>query len=179
MKISNGVKVIIGLGNPGKKYALTRHNAGFIISEKIIKDLDFSQLEEKKKLFSLASSGILGKEKTVIVLPQTFMNNSGKTAAKALAYFPKSDLFVIHDDIDIELGKYKIQKNRSSAGHKGVQSIIDSLGTKDFYRIRVGINTPLKKTETDRFVLQKFSKKELAIVDSLAGEIVKKIESIV
>lgn len=125
--------LIVGLGNPGKKYEKTRHNIGF----RIIDELE-------KEIFD---------ENIVLLKPDNFMNNSGKVVAEYLKYSSPclagrrvnpQDLIVIHDDIDLPFGTVKISKESSSAGHKGVQSIIDALGTKDFTRIRIGIKPELK-----------------------------------
>jgi PTH1 family peptidyl-tRNA hydrolase len=144
------MKLIVGLGNPKKKYEKTRHNVGF----RVIDAIDFAQ------------------DKDVILLkPNTFMNNSGKAVQECLAYYkiPTSNLIVIHDDIDLLFGDIRVSKNSSSAGHKGVQSIIDELKTKDFIRVRIGIKPLLrqgyggraqKEIDTTEFVLKKFTKQE-------------------
>jgi len=151
------MKLIVGLGNPKKKYEKTRHNVGF----KVIDSLDFA------------------RDKDVILLkPDTFMNNSGKTVRECLAYYkiPTSNLIVIHDDIDLLFGDIRVSKNSSSAGHKGVQSIIDELKTKDFTRIRIGIK-PSHEFDTTEFVLKKFTKQEEKKLEKIipeAVEIIKK-----
>ena len=140
--------IIVGLGNPGKKYEKTRHNVGFWVIDELAK--------QKTRKF-------------IIAKPQTFMNNSGK-AVKAMLDFYKAkpeNLWVIHDDIDLLLGEFKISKGQGSAGHKGVQSIIKELSSKDFTRLRVGIQPRFqqgKPRNVERFVLQKFDKKEEMII---------------
>lgn len=139
--------LIVGLGNPGRRYKKTRHNVGFMAIDIF-----------KKKLS--------GKD-TMLFKPQNYMNNSGKAVAKQISNFqiPISNLYVIHDDIDLPLGTVRISKNISSAGHKGVQSIIDELGTKDFTRVRIGIQPKTGKPQnTEKFVLEKFSKEEEKII---------------
>jgi len=151
------MKLVVGLGNPKKKYEKTRHNVGF----RVIDSLDFAQ------------------DKDVILLkPDTFMNNSGKAVQECLAYYkiPSSNLIVIHDDIDLLFGDIRVSKNSSSAGHKGVQSIIDELKTKDFIRVRIGIK-PSHEFDTTEFVLKKFSKEEEKKLEKIipeAVEIIKK-----
>ena len=149
--------LIVGLGNPEKKYTKTRHNIGF----RVIDSLDCA------------------RDKDIILLkPDTFMNNSGKAVQERLAYYkiPISNLIVIHDDIDLPFGEIRKSKDSSSAGHKGVQSIIDELGTKDFTRVRIGINpksearNPKSETDTTEFVLKNFSKDE----EKQLPEIIKK-----
>jgi PTH1 family peptidyl-tRNA hydrolase len=164
------MKLIIGLGNPGQKYNNTRHNVGFEILDLLSKDFKF----EKKFHAEIAKNGEL-----LLAKPQTFMNLSG-SAVQAIMTFYKitpDNLTVIHDDLDINIGEYKIQTNRSSAGHNGVQSIIDTLGTKDFHRIRVGIKSEKANPNipVENFVLNKFSKEEEKIIEGVKKEVVTQI----
>jgi len=134
--------IIFGLGNPGKKYKKTRHNAGAMAVE----ELNYSI-----------------KENIILQEPDTFMNLSGRTAKKVLKSrkLKVQNLIVVHDDIDLPLGQIRIVKNRGSAGHKGVESIIKELGTKNFVRFRMGIKPESGKPKNpEKFVLQNFSKKE-------------------
>ncbi len=165
-------RIIIALGNPGEQYAKSRHNAAWLLLNKIIPASDW-QVDKKLKALTVRHQDIL------FAKPLTYMNLSGESAVKILSYFqllPKklalfikkdSDLSdvltVIHDDLDLNLGDYKISLNSRSAGHKGVQSIIDRLGTKNFKRLRLGIKTPDLNTviPAEKFVLQKFSSTEL------------------
>jgi len=173
------MRLIVGLGNPGKEYEKTRHNAGFMVAEKIISD---AQLKTGKspKTFSEIAKGKINGSDAVVAMPQTFMNESGR-AVRALADFFKiqpGDIILVHDDKDIPLGEIKIQKNRGAAGHNGVQSVIDSLGTKNFTRIRVGIAAEnLPGYDTADFVLGKFTKEETNLIkdatDKAAQEIIK------
>ncbi len=162
--------LIIGLGNPGFKFKNTRHNLGFMIVESLkLKVKCFSNWRNNKKLLSEISQEEIFGKKVILAKPQTFMNESGK-AVKSLTkiYHLKSDiLVVVHDDIDLNLGKIKIGKNKSAAGHKGVQSIINELGTKDFIRIRIGIKPTsynLEARSLENFVLKKFNKEEEKIL---------------
>lgn len=143
------MKLIVGLGNPGTKYEKTRHNFGFMV-------IDF--LIENKQLDS---------QKIKLIKPQTFMNNSGQEVKKIADYYKIiiEDIIVIHDDIDLPLGEIKVQTGRGSAGHKGVQSIIDALGTNDFTRIRIGIRPEKLTLDTEKFVLQKFTPEEQEIIE--------------
>jgi PTH1 family peptidyl-tRNA hydrolase len=146
------MKMIVGLGNPKKKYEKTRHNIGFRVIDTITKS-------QKSKVKS---------QNIIFLKPDTFMNNSGKAVQECLAYYkiPISNLIVIHDDIDLLFGDIRVSKNSSSAGHKGVQSIIDELKTKDFIRVRIGIKKKLKiqnqklKINTTDFVLKNFNQEE-------------------
>jgi len=136
------MKAIVGLGNPGKKFEKTRHNVGFLVIENLkLKIENFSDWENNKKLLSEISEGEIANQKIILIKPQAFMNNSGKSVKMLNTKYKIQDtnLFVIHDDIDIPLGKIRISKGRSSAGHKGIESIIKELGTKNFVRFRIGI----------------------------------------
>lgn len=148
--------LIVGLGNPGKKYKKTRHNVGHLLIDEFPKRRNF-----------------------IIAKPQTFMNESGK-AVKALVKFYKiklESLWVVHDDIDLPIGTIRISKNRGAAGHKGVQSIIKELKTKDFWRIRIGIQPKTGKPKNvEKFVLQKFEKEEEKILKGAIKEAIKEIE---
>ncbi|KKT25531.1 MAG: Peptidyl-tRNA hydrolase [Parcubacteria group bacterium GW2011_GWA2_43_9b] len=183
MKIS--MKLIIGLGNPGPQYFNTRHNFGWLALNYLQDSLPgFSIWETSDKFKALISEGQIGNEKIILVKPQTFMNNSGQTV-KLLADFYKidpSDILILHDDLDLTLGQIRVSQNISAGGHKGVASIIEKLGTKNFARLRLGIKpekqsflskflSPLTqrgawgvKTSAEKFVLQKFSEKEREIV---------------
>ncbi|MBI2097130.1 MAG: aminoacyl-tRNA hydrolase [Candidatus Sungbacteria bacterium] len=139
--------LLIGLGNPGKDYEGTRHNIGRDTVLAFIKKHGFGAPTPNEKLKALLSEGKLGKERYIVILPETFMNKSGQAAQKAqLAFKPKPDrIFVVHDDADIELGRTKLSFNRDSAGHKGVESVMRALGTKKFWRFRIGIGPPQPK----------------------------------
>jgi len=174
--------LIVGLGNPGKKFEKTRHNIGFRIVDEFAKKNNFPRFKLSKKFLAEISEEILVGEKIILTKPQTFMNESGK-AVKLLTktYHLKSNaLIVIHDDIDLTLGKVRIVKNRGSAGHKGVQSIIDKLNTKEFVRFRIGINPSstfhVAVKNVENFVLQKFNKEEEKIVKEVIKKTVEAIE---
>lgn len=151
---------IIGLGNPGKKYHQTRHNAGALFIEHIRIAFSMPNL----RLHNRTAARIRTSKNILLAVPETMMNNSGTTVASVLSYFqiaPKQFLLV-HDDKDLPLGTEKIQYNRTSAGHNGVQSVIDALGTKEFLRLRIGIGPVPEHIPTETFVLHTFSEKELA-----------------
>ncbi len=182
------MKLIVGLGNPGEKYFSTRHNLGadfLILAQKIAKKkgIPFSSWNFNKKFKAFISQGKIKEEKIILALPQTFMNNSGQSVQLLMEFYkiPLHNLTVIHDDIDIPLGEFKIQQNKSSAGHKGVQSIIDKIGSQNFQRVRIGINPQIKngvsllKIPTEKFVLQKFSSKEKNKIQNLTEKILPKL----
>ncbi|RLC34918.1 MAG: hypothetical protein DRZ76_01540 [Candidatus Nealsonbacteria bacterium] len=158
--------LIVGLGNPGKKYIGTRHNVGFRVVDELAK--------EKREGFILAK-------------PRTFMNQSGKAVKQLIenccmrtaGKLKIENLIVVHDDIDLPIGGFRIQKGRGAAGHKGVQSIIDALGTKDFWRIRIGICPKTGKPKNvEKFVLQKFTKEEEKIIKKTIKKAILEIAKI-
>jgi len=173
------MKLIIGLGNPGKKYEKTRHNLGFLAINKLAEKIGMGDWKIKMQFNANITQGNFNNEKIILAKPQTFMNNSGIAVKSITDYYkiPAEDILIIHDDIDLELGEIKIQKNRGSAGHKGVQSIIDSLKTKNFIRIRIGIKLVSEETiiSAEKFVLQKFSKEE----EKTVQEIIKKAAGLI
>lgn len=174
------MKIIVGLGNPGPKYKLTRHNFGFMAVDALAEKLGAAWRENKRLKSLVAKSGEL-----LLLKPQTFINLSGEAVAAALKYnkAATASLTVLHDDIDINFGKFKIATDSRSAGHNGVQSIIDHLKTQDFTRYRLGVkNDKLTLMGAEKFVLDKFSKEEIAAVNQLcsevAGEILKQKNSL-
>ena len=171
------MKLIIGLGNPGEKYEKNRHNTGFIILDELKEDWSFPDFEFSKKFDSDISEGNFKDQKIILAKPQTFMNNSGEAVRKIMSFYKltQEDIFVIHDDLDIDFGEFKISNDSGPAGHNGVKDIIDKIGTQGFKRFRIGIEGEEKrKTRTipgDVFVLQDFSEEELESVKNLAREI--------
>lgn len=175
------MKLIIGLGNSGEKYKLTRHNAGFLCADFLQKEWDFAPFVLDKKMSADISNGIINNEKVSIVKPQTFMNLSGEAILKLLQFYKlsPSDIAVIHDDLDIALGKFKVATTSRSAGHNGVQNIIDTLGTKNFLRARLGIgrqarlsiDTSSNQLSSEDFVLQNFSPEELVELKKIFPEV--------
>ena len=151
--------LIVGLGNPGKEYEKTRHNIGYLVIDE------------------------LAKQKTndvVLLKPQTFMNNSGTAVLAAVNFYKikPAGLWIIHDDIDLPLGEFKISQNRGSAGHKGVQSIINALGTKNFNRVRIGICPKTGKPKAvEKFVLQNFTKTEEKTIQTVIPQIIDLLKS--
>lgn len=171
------MKLIIGLGNPTKQYENTRHNAGFIVLDEIQKIFSFPQFQFNKKFNAEISEENINSKKIILAKPQTFMNLSGQSVAAIMAFYkiPTEDLMVIHDDLDINLGDFKISQDSSAAGHNGVQSIFDTLGTQKIKRIRIGIEGAEKKKERvmsgSDFVLQNFSQEELEMVRNISKDI--------
>ncbi len=171
--------LIVGLGNPGKEYEKTRHNVGFEVLDSFAEKEGASFSEKKAFGFSAQCKK---KGRTIFLLkPTTFMNNSGEVVSFFKEYYKinPENILVIHDDLDIDFGKVKISKDSRAAGHNGVQSIIDQLGTKDFSRMRIGIANELsksKKIEGRKFVLQRFNKEEQAEIEKNRESFLKKID---
>lgn len=177
--------LIVGLGNPGKEYALTRHNAGFMLLDYFWRKNreNFSDWEAGKKIKAEISLGKIGGRRIILAKPQTFMNLSGQSVSAAKKYYKVKleNIFVIHDEIDLPLGTFRFCAGASSAGHKGAQNIIDALGTKKFTRIRIGIDSQRKpdfakasvgkeKIPTEKYVLGRFSSAELKVLKKILGE---------
>jgi len=166
------MKLIAGLGNPGGKYKNTRHNAGFMILDKIRGGFGFNEFSLNKKFNAEVAEGRFANEKIILAKPQTFMNESGRTAQAILNFYkmqPK-DVIVIHDDSDLPLGKIKIKLGGQSGGHNGIKSIIKNLGSENFLRIKIGVrNNRTEKMPLDKFVLQKFGLLE-------SGKVKKSVE---
>lgn len=179
--------IIAGLGNPGEEYEGTRHNAGRIILELIAKKAGFSAWREEGKLKALVAEGKLGKQKFQFVLPNNFMNNSGKSIAPLIkSKKALGELVVIYDDLDLPIGKFRISFNRSSGGHNGVESIIKNVKSQEFYRIRVGLSpvTPSGKTKRPKgdaekavkFLMTKFKDPEMTELKKEAKRIAEALE---
>jgi PTH1 family peptidyl-tRNA hydrolase len=170
------MKLLIGLGNPGPRYNNTPHNLGFIALDQIKKEFDefFSDFKLMKKFKAEISKGEFPKEKIILAKPQTFMNLSGQSVKQIKNFYKikPEDTWVFHDDIDLPLGKIRISHGSGAAGHKGVQNIIDELGTKKFIRFRLGVKSPAsEKIPSEKYVLQKFTKSNQA----KAGKMIKQV----
>ncbi len=149
--------LIVGLGNPGQKYENTRHNVGFMVLDSLLRKLtsvDKSVWEENKK-FNTETAKV--SDDLILARPLSFMNASGEVVAKLMSFYkiPPFGLYLVQDDVDLPLGKLKITIDRGSAGHKGVESIMNALGSQNFVRIRVGVGKD-RRIATERFVLMPF-----------------------
>ncbi len=176
--------LIIGLGNPGEKYEKTRHNVGFILLDKLKDAWNFPEFEFNKKFKAEISEKVSflakifpKKERIILIKPQTFMNLSGEAVRKIMTFYkiPPEDIVVIHDDLDIVIGKYKISENSSAGGHNGVQNIIHNIGTQKFTRIRIGVEKKSgrqsRKIPGQKFVLQNFTPEEIPLLATVLGKI--------
>ena len=172
-------RLLVGLGNPGSKYAGTRHNIGFQALEKLAKKEHVTFHQSKKLQGQIAELGI-GSNCLRILLPSTYMNESGRSIRAALDWFDLrvDQLLVLVDDMDLPLGRIRLRAQGSSGGHNGVRSIIQHLGTQDFCRIRIGIGPPSscqegRKAMTVPHVLGRFTTKEIPIVEDVLNEVVE------
>jgi len=165
-------KLIVGLGNPGKEYDLTRHNAGFICVDGFVSDKSASWTE-KKAFKALVADLREGSTRIIVIKPTTFMNLSGEAVQAVQAYFKITnvDTLVIHDELDINFGSLRIRQGGGSAGHNGIKSLIQHIG-EDFMHVRLGIGPKThEKMDSADFVLQQFSKDEQAELKSMSQEV--------
>ncbi len=162
--------LILGLGNPGKGYQQSRHNIGFIVLEELAKRKRLS-FKESKKLFS----AVAFDQNLILVKPLTFMNESGKAVQKIVNYYKvrADNLLAIHDELDLELGDYRLQFGKGPAGHHGVESVVKVLKTKNFWRLRIGIGKPTGLTGADWVLGGLDQKKALAKLEEILLEIEK------
>ncbi len=167
--------IIVGLGNPGEKYAKTAHNVGFRVIDHLHKKETFSSLEKDKYLNALVAKGDIKKNKIVLLLPQTFMNLSGISVKKSLVRLnvDPQNLIVVHDDTDLPLGLVRFSVSRGSAGHKGVESIIRNIKSKNFIRIRVGVSNG--KEEAKEVVLKNMPIFINKIEERVAEEVIQSL----
>ena len=165
------MKLIVGLGNPGKQYEFTRHNVGFLAMDKIGDKCSLSFKFESSFNAMVAMQNVCG-EKCIFVKPQTYMNLSGEAVGKIAKYYKVdiADILVIYDDMDLPLGALRLREKGSAGGHNGIKSIIAHLNTQEFKRIRVGISSHANIDAKD-YVLGKFSKDELATLEILKEHI--------
>lgn len=162
------MKIIIGLGNPGKEYAATRHNMGFMAIDRIAQKAGIDVIDLKHK--GLCGRGIIGGEKVMLVKPQTYMNNSGECVREIMDYYKTdpSDIIVIYDDIDLNPGQLRIRKSGSAGSHNGMKSVIRYMGTTEFPRVRIGVGDKPEGWDLADYVLSH-------ITPEADGEIVKGI----
>jgi len=156
--------LMIGLGNPGSRYARTRHNIGFMVLEKIAAQWKISLTQ--KSFDALWNRGKINNVSVLLAMPQTYMNLSGKSVGRLMAYY-KVDIdhvIVIHDDLDLPFGTIRLKKGGGDAGHKGLKSVVTALGSADFLRIRMGIGKPADKAGVENYVLQKFNQEEQGVL---------------
>lgn len=180
------MKVIVGLGNPGKKYEKNRHNIGHIFIDWMADQIQSSTPKDSSFLPRSTSSRRKGEptgQEFKAFKTDTFMNNSGQAVKKYVSRFKlqvSSDLLIVHDDLDIKLGEYKIQKGKGPRLHNGIESIEKSLGTTDFWRVRIGVDNrdPEKRIPGEKYVLQDFSQEENIILENLFPKIFQALSNL-
>lgn len=164
------MKVVLGLGNPGRKYARTRHNFGFLVVDRIASENHVAVT--KKKHESLIGEWQADGEKILLVKPQTFMNRSGEAVRQLCRFFSVTamDLVVIHDDLDLPFGRMRIRPGGGPGGHRGVLSILETLGEGGFFRVRLGIGRPPPGIDPTDYVLQPFSSDESSRLEQVVAK---------
>ena len=169
------MKLVVGLGNKGREYENTRHNMGFMLVDRYLQYKNITD-KFKEKFNAMYIETTINNEKVIFIKPMTYMNNSG-IAVRAFIDFYKlnsEDILVISDDLDLDLGKFRLRRNGSSGGHNGLKSIISHLGTDGFKRLRIGISND--KDDVINYVLSKFSKKELNEIDTMFDNLVNVLD---
>jgi len=160
------MRLIVGLGNPGPRYADNRHNIGFLAVDEIVRRYSFGPI--KTKFHGAIAEGTIGTEKVICLCPTTFMNDSGRAVQAAMQFYKleAGDITVIHDEIDLPLGKVKVKRGGGAGGHNGLRSIDAHIGP-DYWRIRLGVGHPGVKAAVKNFVLMDFGKEERKLVDEI------------
>jgi len=170
---------VIGLGNPGREFENTRHNIGFMAVDQLSKTWEIPV--NKYRFKSLVGQGKFDCRSVILAKPQNFMNRSGEPVASITRFFKLSmeQICIIHDDLDLPLGIIRLRYSGGSAGQKGMESIINRLGTEEFYRLRIGIGRPPVRMDAADYVLQPFRKAELEIVTHVLQRAVDAIEMLI
>ena len=173
------MKIIAGLGNPGREYAMTKHNVGFLMIDTLADHLGAT--EWRDKFDALIAKTRIGTEPVLLVKPQTYMNDSGRAIAPIMHFYklPAEDLIVAHDDMDIPAGTIRIRKKGSSGGHNGIKSLIAHLGSENFPRVRLGVGRPLPGWSVVNHVLAPFPQEDKTAVDEAIKYLIPAVECIV
>lgn len=165
--------IIAGLGNPGKEYVNTRHNVGFMAIDALASKYGIDVNEKKHK--AIIGKGTINGQKVILAKPQTFMNLSGESLRELVDYYKpevETQVIVVYDDITLDVGGIRVRKKGSAGGHNGMKSIIAHLGTENFQRVRVGIGEKPARMDLADWVLSRFSKEDLAVLEDSLGEAV-------
>ena len=175
------MKVIVGLGNPGLKYGLTKHNVGFMLVNALAEKLGISETEWKDKFEALVAETRIGTEKVLLVKPMTYMNDSGRAVGPLLSWYKlePEDLVVVHDDMDIPTGTIRIRKKGSAGGHNGIKSVLAHVGDEHFTRVRIGIGRPLPGWSVIDHVLAPFPGEEVPKIREAIEYLLPAVETIV
>lgn len=160
------MRLIVGLGNPGREYDMTRHNIGFMAIDKIVSSLGLSF--DRSKFGGIYCTGVVDGEKVMFLKPQEYMNLSGNVVSRFVNFFDidVADVLIIHDDLDLPVGKVKLRARGSSGGHNGLKNIEANLGTQDYKRVKIGISND-KRFDTKDYVLGKFSSSDMDILNGI------------
>ena len=172
------MKLIVGLGNPGAKYAGTRHNGGFSVRDKLAERHNIKVDTCKHK--ALIGKGVINGEKVILAMPQTFMNLSGESVRAIMDFYKLTvdDLIVVYDDIDLDVGKIRIREKGSAGGHNGMKNIILHSGSQDFVRVRVGVGKKPEHMDLADHVLSRFSREDLPFMRESCGKACDALEVI-
>lgn len=170
--------LIVGLGNPGKKYSKTRHNVGFMYLDRLKEKFEFP--DYKNQFIGDVTITEIFNVKVMLLKPKTFMNLSGQSVQKAATFYkiPIENIIVVQDDIDLEISKVKVKHNSGHGGHNGIKDIIAKFG-KQFTRIKIGINRPTQKSDINKFVLEDFNNSELEEIVMIFEKLIKNFELII
>ena len=178
----NKTLLIVGLGNIGEQYDLTRHNVGFLCIDEFVKiNSEMGNWTNKKSFKALESSGRLGEARVIAIKPTTFMNGSGEAIQLVAKFYniPIENILVVHDELDVNFGSIKLKNGGSDAGHNGIKSISDIM-SENYARIRIGIGHKIpSKIPSEKFVLSKFNKEELSQLNNLKKEVTAAISEFV
>ncbi len=174
--MEGGVKLIVGLGNPGIEYQLTPHNMGFLAIDRFANQCGVQV--RNRQCRALTARAVIGSEPVLLAKPETYMNLSGMSVRELITKYevrPEADLIVIYDELDLPWGTIRIRQRGSSAGHNGMESVIDALGTQEFLRVRLGVAPDRKIADGMRYLLAPFRKARLktldAVLDTAAGAV--------
>jgi peptidyl-tRNA hydrolase, PTH1 family len=172
------VKVVLGLGNPGKKYEQTRHNLGFMVVDRLASQNGV--VVRRKKYHSLVGDWQTDGEKVLLAKPQSYMNRSGMAVSSLCRDLgvQAKDLIVIYDELDLPFGRIRIRQKGGSAGHQGVLSILEALGDQNFIRVRVGVGRPPQEIDPSDYVLEPFSPGESILIRDIVGRAAEAVEAL-
>lgn len=173
------MRLVVGLGNPGPEYAWTRHNLGYQVVAALA---ELWQIPLKRRtLDNCWGQGRVGQETVILAQPATYMNLSGRAVSCLMAYMKLSyeDLMVIHDDIDVPLGRLKIVRGGGAGGHRGVLSIVETLGTQDFLRVKLGIGRPPPQMSSEGYVLSHFPLEEVQVIVDFVVRAAQAVETLI
>lgn len=173
------MKLIVGLGNPGREYARTKHNAGWLLVDALAERLGAGEWRGSEK--GLAAEARIGAEKVLLVKPQTYMNNSGECAGPLMRWYglEPEDVIAAHDDMDLPPGMVRIRRKGSAGGHNGIKSLIAHIGSENFGRVRIGVGRPLPGQSVIKHVLAPFSEEDLPKIRAAVEYLLPAVECIV